>query len=93
MKKPADPHPESDQQVLCPFCETPVDLTATDRVCFGCGSRWSRDASGTAIFDDSDKASRAEVDEAAGRERTRNASRGGLRGDRRRRPVRLGKKR
>ena len=93
MKKTARPHPESERHVLCPFCETPVDLGAADRLCLGCGCGWSPEASGAAVFDDSRKAGRAEVDAAARRERARNASRGGLRGDRRRRPVRLGKKR
>jgi hypothetical protein len=93
MKKQASPHPESESHVLCPFCETPVDRASPERLCYGCGVEWSPDASGAAVFDDSRKAGRAAVDEAARRDRARNASAGGLHGDNRRRPVRLGKKR
>ena len=92
MKKPGRPHPESDRQVLCPFCETPVDRAAADRLCLGCGTAWTPGGSGEAIFDSSHRADRAMVDSAARRERARRASSGGLTGGERRRPVRLGKK-
>jgi hypothetical protein len=92
MKKPGLPHPESERHVSCPFCDTAVDRTSPERLCLGCGVEWAPDGAGVPVFDSSHQAGRAAVDAAAGRERTRNASAGGLSGDRRRRPQRLGKK-
>lgn len=93
MRQRAQPHPESDRHLLCPFCGTVGDLAAPLAFCTGCGAERSTDDAGEVVFDSDRKADRQTVDEAvrstAGQEtRTaRGASSAALR-----RPVRLRKK-
>ena len=87
----AKAHPESDRHVICPVCETACDITATVRLCSGCGSTWSVQPNGDVIFDADRRADRQSVGEAQ-RAEALGATRG-LEGAARRRPRRLGKKR
>ncbi len=91
MRKKARLHPESDDHMLCPFCDTVCEIKPELSVCLGCGARISLNGDGPAIFDASQKADRQEVAEAA--EGASAPSPHGLEGDRRRRPKRLGNKR
>ncbi|MEM7584291.1 MAG: hypothetical protein AAF560_12960 [Acidobacteriota bacterium] len=61
MRRIARPHPESDRHVLCPFCETSIEL-ARSIVCAGCGARGQRDGD-RVVFDDASAADRQEVTE------------------------------
>ena len=90
MRKKARPHPESDDHMLCPFCDFVCEVRPLPAACLGCGAKISLNGDGPAIFDAARKADRQEVEKAA-----RQAAGGGegLEGDRRRRPARLGKKR
>ncbi len=91
MRKKARPHPESDDHMLCPFCDTVCRIKPAPSVCLGCGAKISLNGDGPAIFDASAKADRQTAREAA---READApSKKGLEGDRRRRPTQLGKKR
>ena len=90
MKRRARSHPESDSHVLCPVCETPCEKDAALAACTGCGTRWTIDADGDAVFDDERRADRQETVEAAAADRAK--PRTGLQGAARRRPVRLRKK-
>ncbi len=38
MRKNAQPHPETDRDVLCPFCGTPSELASKAPWCTGCGA-------------------------------------------------------
>ncbi len=91
MRKKARPHPESDDHMLCPFCDAVCEVKPLPAVCLGCGAKISLNGDGPAIFDASQKADRQEVEKAA--RQTAGQGTTGLEGDRRRRPKRLGKKR
>lgn len=91
MHKKAQPHPESDRHVLCPFCETACDTAAASHWCTGCGAAWSVDPAGDVSFDSERKADRQTLDEAARADVSEPAR--GLEGAARRRPRRLAKKR
>lgn len=91
MRQPAEPHPESDHHVVCPFCDTACDTTSTVAWCTGCGAEWSLQPDGDVVFDSARKADRQAVEEAARAAGGRGST--GLVGDARRKPVRLGKKR
>ena len=90
MRKTARPHPESDREVLCPFCGAPGERASEASWCSGCGAARSIDEAGEVVFDSSRKADRQTL-AAAGRAAPARA--GGLDGAARRRPVRLRKKR
>ncbi len=90
MRKKAQPHPESDDHMLCPFCDAVCEIEPLPAVCLGCGARISLNGDGPAIFDASHRADRQTAEEAA--RETSGGSTRGLEGDRRRRPSRLGKK-
>ena len=90
MRKTAKPHRESDRHVLCPFCGADLDTESAVRWCSGCGAEWTKRDSGEVVFDSSRRADRQTVEEAVRAES--GASRRGLEGAARRRPVRLGKK-
>ncbi len=63
MRKTAEPHPETDREVLCPFCGASSEVTSKVPWCPGCGAERSVDDAGEGTparvtFDASRKADR-----------------------------------
>ncbi len=77
MRKRAKPHPETDREVLCPFCGASAEVTSKVPWCTGCGAARSVGEDGEVIFDASRKADRETLAAAV---RAEGSRAGGLSG-------------